>query len=63
MLRMNRETPIHSSGDESLVIVDNQRRKRLAIIGLVVLLKVWQPATSKNAARGVVATGESTALW
>ena len=33
MLRMNRETPIRESHDETLVLVDNSRRKRLAIIG------------------------------
>ena len=43
MLRMNRETPIHSSGDESLVIVDNQRRKRLAIIGAAVVALIAHP--------------------
>ena len=33
MLRMNRETPVRSSHDETLVLVDNSRRKRMAIIG------------------------------
>ena len=37
MLRMNRESPIRASGDETLVLVDNSRRKRFAIIGAAIV--------------------------
>ncbi len=40
MLRMNRETSIRSSGDETLVVVDRSRRKRIAIIGAAVVALV-----------------------
>lgn len=40
MLRMNRETSIRSSEDETLVLVDRSRRKRLAIIGAAVIALV-----------------------
>jgi RND family efflux transporter MFP subunit len=40
MLRMNRETSIRSSGDETLVVVDRSRRKRMAIIGAAVIALV-----------------------
>lgn len=37
MLRMNRETSIQSSGDDTLVLVDRSRRKRMAIIAAAVI--------------------------
>ncbi len=37
MLRMNRETSIRSSGDDTLVLVDRSRRKRMAIIAAAVI--------------------------
>lgn len=37
MLRMNRESSIRSPGGDTLVLVDNSRRKRLAIIGAAVV--------------------------
>ena len=40
MLRMNKETSIRSSEDETLVLDDNSRRKRLAIIGAAVIALV-----------------------
>ncbi len=40
MLRMNRETSIRSSNDETLVLVDNSRRKRIAIIGAAIVALV-----------------------
>ncbi len=37
MLRMNRETSIRSSGDDTLVLVDRSRRKRMAIIAAAIV--------------------------
>ncbi|MBA3525975.1 MAG: efflux RND transporter periplasmic adaptor subunit [Pseudomonadota bacterium] len=37
---MNRETSIRSSNDETLVLVDNSRRKRIAIIGAAIVALV-----------------------
>ena len=37
MLRMNRESSIRSSQDDTLVLVDNSRRKRIAIIGAAIV--------------------------
>jgi lactate permease len=34
----------------------------VSLVSLTLLLKVWQPATAKNAARGVVASGGAAAL-
>ena len=40
MLRMNKETSIRSSDDDTLVLVDNSRRKRMAIIGAAIVALV-----------------------
>lgn len=40
MLRMNRETSIRSSQDDTLVLVDRSRRKRWAIIGAAIVAVV-----------------------
>ena len=40
MLRMNRETSIRSSDDDTLVLVDRSRRKRMAIIGAAIVALV-----------------------
>jgi RND family efflux transporter MFP subunit len=40
MLRMNRESSIRSSADETVVVVDKSRRKRMAIIGAAIIALV-----------------------
>ena len=40
MLRMNRETSIRSTGEETVVVVDRSRRKRMAIIGAAIIALV-----------------------
>jgi RND family efflux transporter MFP subunit len=40
MLRMNKESSIRSSADETVVVVDRSRRKRMAIIGAAVIALV-----------------------
>ncbi len=63
MLRMNKETSIRPSGDETVVRVDNSRRKRLAIIGAAVValialaLALTMGGGEESAASGAEARG------
>ena len=56
---MNRETPIRESHDETLVLVDNSRRKRLAIIaaGIVALVALLLAFTMMGGDEETAAAG------